>query len=97
MTPPDAQTGAPIHALSTMWSQGRFRNDGDEHDHMPSFAEKTAALGFGHIEINYVIPPAGVNALIESNHVEVCSVHSPCPRVRVNGMETIATSTAARV
>ena len=68
-----------------MWSQGRFRNDGDDHDHMPSFAEKTASLGFSHIEINYVIPPEGVDALIESNHVAVSSVHSPCPRVRING------------
>ena len=100
MTPPqdvqtDARLGAPINALSTMWSQGRFRNDGDEHDHMPSFAEKTAALGFGHIEINYVIPPAGVDALIESNHVNVSSVHSPCPRVRVNGRLSDALNLAA--
>jgi len=82
VTPPES---APVHALSTMWSQGRFRNDGDEHDHMPSFAEKAAGFGFAHIEINYVIPPAGVEALIESDHVAVSSVHSPCPRVRVAG------------
>ncbi|HEY5638737.1 MAG TPA: TIM barrel protein [Dehalococcoidia bacterium] len=86
---------SPIHALSTMWSQGRFREDGDEHDHMPSFAEKTAALGFGHIEINYVIPPAGVEALIESDHVGVSSVHSPCPRVRINGRLSDALNLAA--
>src|SRR5574341_1802780 len=72
----------PIHSLSTMWSQGRFKRDGHEHDHMPAFAEKAAELGFPHIEINYVIPPAGVEALLASNHVAVSSVHSPCPRVR---------------
>lgn len=72
----------PIHSLSTMWSQGRFPRDGHEHDHMPSFAEKAAELGFPHIEINYVIPPAGVEALLASNHVAVSSVHSPCPRVK---------------
>ncbi len=65
-----------------MWSQGRFPRDGHEHDHMPSFAEKAAELGFPHIEINYVIPPAGVEALLASNHVAVSSVHSPCPRVK---------------
>jgi sugar phosphate isomerase/epimerase len=72
----------PIHSLSTMWSQGRFPRDGHAHDHMPSFAEKAAELGFPHIEINYVIPPAGVEALLASNHVAVSSVHSPCPRVK---------------
>jgi sugar phosphate isomerase/epimerase len=74
-----------VHALSTMWSQGNFRNDGDEHDHMPSFAEKAASLGFPHIEINYVIPSHGVEALLEQDHVAVSSVHSPCPRVKVAG------------
>jgi len=49
---------------------------------MPSFAEKAASLGFPHIEINYVIPPRGVEALLASNHVAVSSVHSPCPRVK---------------
>src|SRR5512145_1053777 len=72
----------PIHSLSTMWSQGRFKRDGHEHDYMPSFAEKAAELGFPHIEINYVIPPDGVEALLASNHVAVSSVHSPCPRVK---------------
>lgn len=65
-----------------MWSQGRFPRDGHEHDHMPSFAEKAAELGFPHIEINYVIPLAGVEALLASNHVAISSVHSPCPRVK---------------
>jgi sugar phosphate isomerase/epimerase len=74
-----------LHALSTMWSQGNFRQNGEEHDHMPSFAEKTSSLGFGHIEINYVIPPKGVEALLEQDHVDVSSVHSPCPRVKVAG------------
>lgn len=75
-------TNAPIFALSTMWSQGRFKNDGDEHDDMVAFGRKAAEIGFGHAEINYVIPPAGVNALIESGHVAFSSVHSPCPRVK---------------
>jgi sugar phosphate isomerase/epimerase len=66
-----------------MWSQGRFKRDGDEHDHMPSFAEKTAALGFPHVEINYVIPDSGVEAILECGHVRFSSVHSPCPRVRL--------------
>ncbi len=92
MTPPQ---DPPLHSLSTMWSQGRFRKDGDEHDHMPSFAETAAALGFGHIEINYAIPQAGVDALIESNHVAVSSVHSPCPRVRARGRLSEALNLAA--
>jgi sugar phosphate isomerase/epimerase len=65
-----------------MWSQGRFKSNGAEHDDMAAFAGATAALGFGHIEINYVIPPAGVEALLATNHVGVSSVHSPCPRVK---------------
>jgi sugar phosphate isomerase/epimerase len=65
-----------------MWSQGRFKTDGREHDDMSAFAETTAALGFPHIEINYVIPPAGVEALLAQQHVSFSSVHSPCPRVK---------------
>ncbi|HUF52451.1 MAG TPA: TIM barrel protein [Dehalococcoidia bacterium] len=84
-----------VHALSTMWSQGNFRNDGDQHDHMPSFAEKAASLGFSHIEINYVIPPSGVEALLEQEHVAVSSVHSPCPRVKVAGRLSDALNLAA--
>ncbi len=49
---------------------------------MLAFAETAARLGFPHVEINYVIPKEGVEALLESNHVAVSSVHSPCPRVR---------------
>ncbi len=66
-----------------MWSQGRFRAEGAEHDDMRSFARRTAELGFGHVEINYVIPPSGVEALLDSGHVAYSSVHSPCPRVRM--------------
>jgi sugar phosphate isomerase/epimerase len=73
----------PIWSLSTMWSQGNFPRDGQDHDHMPDFAEKAKHLGFDHVEINYVIPPHSVNALIESGHVAFSSVHSPCPRVKV--------------
>jgi sugar phosphate isomerase/epimerase len=79
-----------------MWSQGRFRSDDEEHDHMPSFGAKAAELGFSHAEINYVIPPAGVDALIESNHVQFSSVHSPCPRVKMpNGKMSDALNLAA--
>jgi sugar phosphate isomerase/epimerase len=49
---------------------------------MAAFAESTARLGYPHIEINYVIPPEGVEALLASNHVAVSSVHSPCPRIK---------------
>ena len=80
--PQDSNLGPPIHALSTMWSQGRFRRDGLDGDDMDAFAETTARLGFPHIEISYVIPPDGVEALLGSNHVRVSSVHSPCPRIR---------------
>ncbi|HVP05515.1 MAG TPA: sugar phosphate isomerase/epimerase [Dehalococcoidia bacterium] len=73
----------PIHSLSTMWSQGNFKRDGDGVDHMPAFAEKAAGLGFGHVEINYVIPPASVDELIDSGRVAFSSVHSPCPRVKM--------------
>ena len=72
----------PIHSLSTMWSQGRFKRDGEDSDHMPSFAMKAKELGYDYAEINYVIPQAGVDALIECGHVKFSSVHSPCPRVR---------------
>lgn len=66
-----------------MWSQGNFPRDGHEGDHMPDFAAKAVRLGFSHVEINYVIPPAGVDALIDSGHVAFSSVHSPCPRVKM--------------
>jgi sugar phosphate isomerase/epimerase len=64
-----------------MWSQGRFRRDGADGDDMVGFAKATAELGFSHIEINYVIPPEGVEALLATDVVGVSSVHSPCPRV----------------
>lgn len=80
MTPQDGP--GPVPALSTMWSQGNFRRDGEEHDHMPSFAAKAAELGFEWAEINYVIPGHSVDDLLETNHVRYTSVHSPCPRVK---------------
>jgi len=64
-----------------MWSQGRFKREGAQGDDMTAFAETAARLGFPQIEINYVIPPAGVEALLANNQVGVSSVHSPCPRV----------------
>jgi sugar phosphate isomerase/epimerase len=65
-----------------MWSQGRFRDDGRETDDMLAFAEATARLGFPAIEINYVIPPEGVEALVSNNRVEIVSLHSPTPRIK---------------
>jgi sugar phosphate isomerase/epimerase len=66
-----------------MWSQGNFTRSGEDGDHLPDFAAKAAQLGFSHVEINYVIPPASVDALIDSSHVAFSSVHSPCPRVKM--------------
>ncbi len=45
----------PIHALSTMWSQGRFPHH--NRDSMVQFAEAASRLGYPAVEINYVIPP----------------------------------------
>lgn len=85
-----------VHALSTMWSQGNFSRDGQDGDDMAAFAEKTASLGFPHVEINYVIPPEGVEAILNSNHVSFSSVHNPCPRVKVNGRNSEHLNLAAR-
>jgi len=68
-----------------MWSQARFKRAGREDDDMEAFAETTARLGFPYIEINYVIPPEGVETLLATDHVGVSSVHSPCPRVPAPG------------
>src|SRR3989304_5179822 len=84
---------SPVHALSTMWSQGRFphkdRPDGrplrasaSGRDSMARFAETASQLGFPAVEINYVIPPEGVEELLASNHVTIASLHSPTPRVK---------------
>ena len=87
-----------------MWSQGRFPSkkdpsrseDGANTDDMEAFAARTADLGFPNIEINYVIPPDGVETLLETNHVAVSSVHSPCPRVSVkDGRKSDALNLAA--
>jgi sugar phosphate isomerase/epimerase len=79
-----------------MWSQGRFKQDGEEHDSMPAFGRKAAELGFEHAEINYVIPPSGVEALIDSETIAFSSVHSPCPRVKLpNGKMSDALNLAA--
>ncbi len=50
---------------------------------MLQFAETASRLGFPAVEINYVIPPQGVDELIASDHVSVVSLHSPTPRVKV--------------
>src|SRR3990170_2021844 len=71
---------SPLHALSTMWSQGRFPHK--DRDSMARFAETASQLGFPAVEINYVIPPDGVEELLASNHVSIASLHSPTPRVK---------------
>lgn len=90
------QAGPPVRALSTMWSQGNFPRDGQDGDDLEAFARKTAELGFPSIEINYVIPPEGVETLLETQHVSVSSIHNPCPRVRVNGKNSEHLNLAAR-
>ncbi len=65
-----------------MWSQGRFPDRG--RDSMTRFAEAASRLGFPAVEINYVIPPEGVEELLTSNHVSIVSLHSPTPRVKAN-------------
>src|SRR3972149_1661929 len=74
---------SPLHALSTMWSQGRFPHK--DRDSMARFAETASQLGFPAVEINYVIPPEGVEELLASNHVSIASLHSPTPRVKAAG------------
>src|SRR3990170_2265912 len=73
----------PLHALSTMWSQGRFPHK--DRDSMAQFAETASQLGFPAVEINYVIPPEGVEELLASGHVSIASLHSPTPRVKAAG------------
>lgn len=90
------QAGPPISALSTMWSQGNFPRDGKDGDDLEAFARKTAELGFPSIEINYVIPPEGVETLLKTEHVTVSSIHNPCPRVQVNGKNSEHLNLAAR-
>jgi len=68
-----------------MWSQGRFRRNGNKADDMLAFAETAARLGFPAIEINYVIPPEGVEELLSNDHVGIVSLHSPTPRVTTAG------------
>ena len=75
---------SPLNALSTMWSQGRFPHK--DRDSMARFAETASQLGFPAVEINYVIPPEGVEELLASNHVAIASLHSPTPRVAVKSM-----------
>ncbi|HEU4759751.1 MAG TPA: sugar phosphate isomerase/epimerase [Dehalococcoidia bacterium] len=84
LQPPTSNLQPPLHALSTMWSQGRFPSEGHQRgaDDMALFAEAAARLGYPHIEINYVIPPEGVEQLLSSNHVAVASLHSPTPRIQ---------------
>ncbi len=79
-----------------MWSQGRFPpkadpsgpRDAADGDDMAAFARTAARLGFLHIEINYVIPPDGVEALLSNNHVGIVSLHSPTPLIETPGGKT---------
>jgi sugar phosphate isomerase/epimerase len=66
-----------------MWSQGRFPHE--DRDSMTRFAETASRLGFPAVEINYVIPPEGVEELLATNHVAIASLHSPTPRVKAAG------------
>lgn len=63
-----------------MWSQGRFPHGG--RDSMARFAEAASRLGYPAVEINYMIPPEGVEEILASNHVSVISLHSPTPRTK---------------
>jgi sugar phosphate isomerase/epimerase len=78
-----------------MWSQGRFRSDGANADDMLAFAQAAARLGFPAIEINYVIPPEGVEALLTNDHVGIVSLHSPTPRIKTNGKSSDALNLAS--
>src|SRR3990170_3455013 len=84
LEPPTSNLQPPIHALSTMWSQGRFpdRDHPDGRDSMERFAEAASRLGYPAVEINYVIPPDGFEELISTNHVSIVSLHSPTPRLK---------------
>ena len=66
-----------------MWSQGRFPRRGSGDD-MLAFAQTAARLGFPYVEINYVIPPQGVEQLLASDHVAIASLHSPVPRIKTH-------------
>lgn len=68
-----------------MWSQGRFPRRDGQGDDMAAFARAAARLGFPSIEINYVVPPEGVEELLSANPVAVSSLHSPTPRVKAAG------------
>jgi NAD(P)-dependent dehydrogenase (short-subunit alcohol dehydrogenase family) len=62
---------------------------------MLRFAEAASRLGFPAVEINYVIPPEGVQEILTSNHVSVVSLHSPTPRVRAGDRWSDALNLAA--
>jgi len=50
---------------------------------MGDFAPAARRLGFPAIEINYVVPPQGVEELLASDDVAISSLHAPTPRVRL--------------
>ena len=51
---------------------------------MVAFAQTAARLGFRYVEINYVIPPQGVEQLLASDLVSIASLHSPTPRIKTH-------------
>lgn len=79
-----------------MWSQGRFREEAGQADAAFAFAEAAVRLGFPAIEINYAIPPEGVEALLTNDRASVVSLHSPTPRVKAaNGKMSEALNLAS--
>src|SRR3989442_15693306 len=79
-----------------MWSQGRFRPEGGNGNNVFAFEKAATGLGFRAIEINYVIPPQGVEALLSNDHVGIVSLHSPTPRIKiVNGKSSDALNLAS--
>jgi sugar phosphate isomerase/epimerase len=61
-----------------MWSQGRFQD-------MADFACTARRLGFPAIEVNYMVPPKGVDQLTASSEMAIVALHAPTRRVRVAG------------
>src|SRR5207253_279277 len=55
-----------------------------------------AGIAVPAIEINYVIPPEGVEALLSNDHVGIVSLHSPTPRIKIaNGKSSDALNLAS--
>jgi len=60
-----------------MWSQQeRFSAD------LREFARAARSLGYDALEVNYVVPREGVEALMEDGALPIASFHAPSPRVK---------------